>query len=874
MPGPFVTSRRSRILLGVLAVLVVVAVIAVLALDRILLSQVRKQTDALSQELGRPITVDEVKTRILGGLGVKVAGVGIGAGPGEGAPVLELRRAEVGVGLLRALFSGGKEIVVRDAVLEGLRVNVVKLPDGTTNVERLSKALAERAARQPKPAEEKPEKPADLSRFRVDRAAVEDARIAFVDRSLPGAKELYVDHLGVEVRDLRAGKPLELVVKAAVLAQARNFELRVKAAPLPATLQPTVEELTLKVQPIDLDPLAPFLPASAGFRGGRFAADLQAALGAAVPGGKGKTRVKGGFQATGLAFAGQEGGRKLDVTLAADLDADAAAGDLSIGKLELTAGPVIVTGRGRATGLKGDAPRVDGLQLVAHGLDPAVLEAYYPPLRKQLGGAVVAGPIGLSLQGSGTGQAQSLELRVDLGPVRLSVPKQLEKAAGAPTSLVARAEAAQGGGRVRFDAALDLGGVDLRPGGTVAKKPGDPLTVKLAGTYRGSAGAKDVDVSTVDVNLLGDRLGGRAKVSMAGTPAKPTTRFDADVSGARLDLDRLLLPTPKEKPKEASKPLEPKAFAGLSGVARLKLGALRMKGVTATDVLVTMRVEEDAVTFDEARLVAFGGSVSAKGTHLRLAHPEAPFKVVANLKGVQGEELLGLFSKQKVLGGTLDAAVQLDGTGLKLPEIEKSLAGTVQGGLRGGTFYGKDLVAAVTQPIAAKLPFAASRLPEGKATKLGKDLPFALHVANGAVRLDRPLQIDTGQGALAVEGGARLDGTLELPATFSLSPELVARLTGGRAKPRAPIPVAFRIVGPATSPRLEGLSIGPAVEAIAKEAATGAIGRALGVQGGSAAEVAAKKKAEAEAKARDEAAAARKRVEEEARKRLKGLFGR
>ena len=102
----------------------------------------------------------------------------------------------------------------------------------------------------------------------MDRAAVENARIAFLDRTVPGAKELYVDDLDVEVKDLETGKPLELVVRAAVLAQKQNLELRVKAAPLPASLEPVPEEVVLKVAPIVLDPLAPFLPQRRGSAAG------------------------------------------------------------------------------------------------------------------------------------------------------------------------------------------------------------------------------------------------------------------------------------------------------------------------------------------------------------------------------------------------------------------------------------------------------------------------------------------------------------------------------------------------------------------------------------------------------------------------------
>ncbi|ABS27068.1 AsmA-like C-terminal region-containing protein [Anaeromyxobacter sp. Fw109-5] len=874
MSEPRPKRRWPKILAAVVLVLVVLVAGVLLALDRILLSQARKQAATLSQQLGRPVEIGGVATKLWGGLGVRVTDVKIGAGEGEPLPLAELRRAEVEANLLRALRTGGEEIQVDEAVLEGLRVNVVKLPDGTTNLERVADRLA-------KPEEERPAEPAPPEQppfrlLRVDRAAVENARIAFLDRTVPGAKELYVDDLDVEVKDLETGKPLELVVRAAVLAQTQNLELRVKAAPLPASLEVVPEEVVLKVQPIVLDPLAPFLPAELGFRGGRFQADLSADLGGAVPGGEGPLEVRGGFRATQLAFAGQEGGKALDVALDSDLEADMKAGELRIGKLELTAGPAALVGKGRATGLNGDSPRFEGLEIVGRNLDPQALVPYYPPLRKQMGGVVVAGPIGLVVRGSGGEAAQTAELRVDLTPVRLVVPQQLAKAAGAPLTLLVRADAAQGGGSMRFDATLDLAGADLRPGGTLAKKPGDPMSLRATGTYRQAGGGQEVRLDAVQLAVLRSRLDGKGKVALAGAGKTATTTFEAELRGERLDLDELLLPAPeaKEPAKEETEPLDPAAFAGLSGVADLRLGQLRMKHLEARNVAVRVRVKGDEVTFEQARLEAFGGAVSAAGTHLAVARPDAPFEVALDLKGVAGEEALKLLGDRKVIGGTLDAVLKLGGTGWNAGLLTKSVTGGVDGTLRNGAFFGKDLVASVASPLAAKLPFAASRLPEAGATKLGKELPFGFKIANGLASLSKPLRAETGQGTLSLEGGLRLDGTLAMPATFALAPELISRITGGRAKPTGPIPVAFELSGPAWRPSVGGLALDAAVKAIVEQAAAGAIGRAVGVEGSSVGEVTAKKKAEAEAKAREEAEKQQKRLEEEAKKKLKGLFGR
>src|SRR5207245_3770505 len=360
--------------------------------------------------LGRLVTVGSASTKIFTGLGVRATDVGIGPAPGEGLPLVQVPRIEVRAALLRAIRSGGKEVEIHSAEIEGLRVNVIRFADGTTNVERLQKALAAKQPPEKKPAE--PAKPTDLSFLRIDHAALLDARIALVDRSRTGAKELAIQHLDVTLDDLRAGKPLDVVIKAAVLAEQRNLEMHLHAAPLPPTLTPTPEQVTLKVQPIDLAPLAPFVPKDVGLQGGRLEADFDARLGAAVPGGKGATKVQGTVHATGLRFAGAEGGKALDLSLDADVKGDAQKGDLQIDKLRLDLGPAGITGQGRATGLASGSPRIEGLEIRGHDLDPARLAAYYPPLAKQLKGQI-SGPIGLLVHASGTQAAQALELRLD-----------------------------------------------------------------------------------------------------------------------------------------------------------------------------------------------------------------------------------------------------------------------------------------------------------------------------------------------------------------------------------------------------------------------------------------------------------------------------
>jgi AsmA protein len=879
---PETRTRRRVWPWALLAALVVLVVVGVLALDALLLSRARAFAADFGQEIGREIRIGGLRTKFLGGLGVRVSDVAVGPGAGEDAPLLELRRAEIEADLLLAARSRGKDVRVREAVLEGLRVNVIRFPDGTTNAERLAQRLEERAAKEP-PEPEQAEGPADLSAIRIRRAAVENARIAFLDRSTPGATELAIDDLDVEVKDLAAGRPLLVTVRAAVLAAAQNFALDLRAPPLPPTLVPTPEMVTLKVEPaIDLAPLAPFVPASVGLLAGRFQADLNAKLGAAVPGGEGPTQIVGALRALGLRFKGAEGGRALDVVLDADLEADAEAGDLRIGKLLLTAGPVKITGSGRATGLLSSTPKAEGLSIVGEGLDLAALAAYYPPLRETA--REIAGPASFTLKGSGTGEAQAVELRVELRPVRLAIPEVAAKAAGAPMSLVARVDAAGGGESARFDATADLAGLDLRPGGAIAKGPGDPLALRVQGAFKGSGDSQEITISRADLTLLADRLTGTGKVALGGPEAKPTTRFDLSVSGDRLDLDRLLIQEEAAAKEEPAEPADPKAFQGLSGTAQVKLGTVRMQKLDFRDVVARVKVVEDEVTLEEARLDAFGGRVSAAGTRMKLAHPEEPFRLAAELTGVQVEQATSLFSPREVVSGKANAKIDLNGRGLTFATLAPTLTGLLAGSLQEGVFHGKDLVASVAGPLSKALPFAGGKFTEGGVTNLGKNLPFAFRIANGLAELEKPVTVTRPEGNLEIGGGVKLDGTMQMPVKFGLSPELVSRITGGRAKLDKPVPVTFDLVGPAWKPSLANLRLEDAAKSIAKDAASQAAGRALGLDGSvedaaaakrAEAEAAAKAKAEeAKARAESEASKAARKAEEEAKKRLKGLFGK
>jgi len=856
----------------VLGALVLVVAIGSFVLDSVLTSKAHEEAAKLSQQLGRPVTIGSISTRLLTGLGVAVKEVAIGPAAGEGLPLAQVKSIDVRAALLRAIRTRGKDVVIRSAEIDWLNVNVIRFDDGTTNLERLQRKLAQT---QPQTAPPEEQKKSDLSFLRVDHAALRDARIALVDRSARGQGALAIQHLDVTLEDLRAGRPLDAVVTAAVLAEQKNFELRLHAAPLPPTLVPTPERITLKVQPIDLSPLAPFVPMDVGLQAGRLDADFDARLGAAVPGGKGPLSIQGAVHALGLKFAGAQGGKALDVVLDTDVKGDAEKGEVQISKLRLDLGPAGITGQGRASGLNTPTPRIEGLEIRSHDLDPARLAAYYPPLTKQLKGEV-AGPIGLLVHASGTQAAQALEIKVDLTPVKLILPQTMTKAAGAPMTLVAHLKPA-GQGKLAFDANLDLAGADLRPGQSLDKAPGQRLELSAKGTRSASGTTANpqqrIDLDTVAVHVLDDRIDAHGWAETKGSGDGATKRFDLLVNSEHLDLDRMLLPSKTQKAEKP--PPDPKTFAGLSGHAAVKIGRVTYKKQQFQGVAADVTMKEDEIDVQTASIQGLGGQIDAGGTRLKLAHPQEPWHVAAKVRGIELEKAAAMSSPRKLLAGRFDGDVVLDGRGQDLSNLTKSLSGVLQGRVLDGKFYGKDIIASAAAPVSGALPGALrGKVPQSGVTDLGKDLPFGIAIQGGWARLKQPLKAATPQAELSFSGGVRLDGTLDMPGIVALTPATVQQITGGRVKLSTNVPIGLRLVGPATNPSITDLDIKGAVEAIVKAAGSSLISGVLGGPADQkkeqAQQVAQQKQQELEQKAQQQA----DKAKQEAANKVKGLFGR
>ena len=182
----------------------------------------------------------------------------------------------------------------------------------------------------------------------------------------------------------------------------------------------------------------------------------------------------------------------------------------------------------------------------------------------------------------------------------------------------------------------------------------------------------------------------------------------------------------------------------------------------------------------------------------------------ARVDGVQVGQALSTLGDKEVLTGRLDADLRATGKGRTGDDIRRALDGTVEGKLTDGVFHGLDLVAGVTEPLVKAVPSLRGKVASAGRTSLGKVVPVSLRIQGGRALLQRPLEIEDRGATASVRGAVGLDGELDLPVTMSLPPAMVADLTGGKARPKAPLPFTFSLAGKAWSPRMAGLDVRPA----------------------------------------------------------------
>lgn len=375
------------------------------------------------------------------------------------------------------------------------------------------------------------------------------------------------------------------------------------------------------------------------------------------------------------------------------------------------------------------------------------------------------------------------------------------------------------GGQVRLDAELStredgVYAVALDGGLERLSLRGQPASGSFRGVAevpKGKPSALALTISEAKVTGPGVDLVATAR--LAGLPPAKAT---FDVQGQRLDLDALLGALPPSAPEAAPAPkgqgpLSPELQAQLQGLTvdgTLAFAQVVRGNLTVDEVRARATLRGGTLALSQAGGRLYGGTVDLGGTTVDLTRPAPAWKLEARLDAVDlaraMTEIAGVAPVTGGLGGSLDVA----GRGAEWSEVRTNATGDGALRLQGGVLRSADLGAALATRLGeglARLGRGGGALPSGgEATRL-RDLLLSFSVDDGWLRLDRPITVESTFGSATLTGRIGLDQSLDLDGTAKLTPEFVARASGGRLRPDGPVNVPVEIAGNLQAPQVGAL---------------------------------------------------------------------
>jgi len=359
-------------------------------------------------------------------------------------------------------------------------------------------------------------------------------------------------------------------------------------------------------------------------------------------------------------------------------------------------------------------------------------------------------------EGSASGRPIRGRILVDRAPARLDLTLSI----AAPT----RSQDRIVFGDVKADAKitgprLPAGGVAAALAGRGSIDPkGDAAELSLEGTVDGSALQARLEATrfaplALRYALQADRLDLDRFAAASGKPAAAPPSTAAGGAG----------PAGGPAPAVAASGPDaaiaiPAALAGLDANGTVRIGALKVRGVDASDVAATIRSGGGRIDIAPLRAAVFRGTLDASAALTEAGR----HRLRMDLTGVDAGLALRALAGRDALEGRGNVRVDLAAEGRTLAALERSLDGTAALKLRDGAIKGVDL-ADVLRRVRQAIAAARGKGPAIEQRTAGNDrtafssLDASFVVRDGVARND---DLDLRSPLLRV-GGA---GQVDLPA--------------------------------------------------------------------------------------------------------------
>ncbi|MCO5109043.1 MAG: AsmA family protein [Burkholderiaceae bacterium] len=277
----------------------------------------------------------------------------------------------------------------------------------------------------------------------------------------------------------------------------------------------------------------------------------------------------------------------------------------------------------------------------------------------------------------------------------------------------------------------------------------------VAASLEGS-GSIDPKRGAAELALEGTFDGSALRARLAATRLAPLS-LRYELQADRLDLDRLAVDA--AKPAAAAPPgagiAIPAAIAGLDASGSVRIGALKLRGIDASDVAATIRSGGGRIDIAPLRAAVFHGTLDASAALTEAGRHSLRME----LSGVDAGLALRALSGRDALEGRGNLSLELAAEGRTLAALERSMDGTAALKLRDGAIKGVDLadvMRRVRQAIAAargKDAAVEQRAGGGDRTAFSS-LDASFVVRDGVARND---DLDLRSPLLRVGGSGQVD---------------------------------------------------------------------------------------------------------------------
>jgi hypothetical protein len=307
-------------------------------------------------------------------------------------------------------------------------------------------------------------------------------------------------------------------------------------------------------------------------------------------------------------------------------------------------------------------------------------------------------------------------------------------------------------------------------------------------------------------------------------------KFTLGIQADMLNVDRLrgvnednepIDKSPKKKrenPHGLSKETR-EMLANVSGKGTITANKAIVKGIPVQKFKGVLTMTKGVARFDTLEFDMYGGSVTANGSFIDLPAERTAYTLKLKGKDIDmGAAVADQTDLGRIFTGRVSPDIKVDGKGLAARDFAITADGPAELVFKSLAISTLDFLGPIGEALGKsnKIPKALKIASPGNTGTALDGFKAATRFVGGRLKLEKPIETNSGIGKITWTGAAGLDAGLDLDAGLELSPATIAKMTGNKVKPKNAIPVPVKVGGTWDKPRITGVDVGKLATEIVK----------------------------------------------------------